>query len=92
MVDVPAVNLDLGNLTYFTYSASQWPTAWTELHIPLHFDLGAHLLPGHPAWVRAQRRRQRQPAHTGTGGLEFLYDAPSFDSRVQLQTSSVLPF
>lgn len=92
VVDVPAVNLDLGNATYFTYSASQWPTTWTELHIPLHFNLGAHLLPGTRLGLALSIDGSGNPPHTGTGGLEFLYDAPSFDSRVQLQTTSVVPF
>jgi hypothetical protein len=88
VTDVPAVNLDLSNVAYFTYSQNPWPTTWTELHIPLHFDLGAHLLPGTQLGVALSV----DGTGTGSGGLEFLYDAPSFDSRVQLQTSSLLPF
>lgn len=86
--DVPAANLDLSNLTYFTYSQNPWPTSWTELHIPLHFNLGAHLLPNTQLGVALSVDTNG----TGSGGLEFLYDAPSFDSRLQLQTSSLLPF
>jgi len=87
-VDTPAANLDLGNLTYFTYSQNPWPTNWTEIHVPLHFNLGAHLTPTTQLGVALSVDN----SGTGAGGLEFLYDAPSFDSRLQLQTSSILPF
>jgi hypothetical protein len=88
IADTPAVNLDVSNLTHFTYSQNPWPTTWTEIHIPLHFSLGAHLLPGTQLGVALGV----DSSGTGPSGLEFLYDAPSFDSRLQVQTTSILPF
>jgi len=88
-VDTPAVNLDLGNLTYFTYAPSgNWPSGWTELHIPLHFNLGATLAPNTQLGLALQVER----AGTTQDGLQFLYDEPSFDSRLQVNTTSALPF
>lgn len=86
-VDTPAVNLDLNRATYFTYSENPWPTNWEEIKIPIDFDLGTHLLPGEQLGLAISVHG------TGTdSGLQFLYDAPSFDSRLQLQTTSLLPF
>jgi hypothetical protein len=87
-VDTPAVNLDLSNVSYFTYSQNPWPTSWTEIHIPIHFNLGAALTPG----TRLGLAINVDGSGTGAGGLEFLYDQPSFDSRLQVQTASLLPF
>lgn len=90
VTDVPAVNLDLSNFAYFSYSKNPWPTNWTEISIPLHFDLGAHLLPGTQLGVALSV--DGSSGQTGSTGLEFLYDQPSFDSRLQVQTTSLLPF
>ena len=35
---------------------------------------------------------QVEKAGTSGGGMQFLYDEPSFDSRLELKTQSVLPF
>lgn len=90
-VDTPVVNLDLSNLTYFTYSppGGVWPTTWTELHIPLHFNANVNLGPQSRLGFALQVER------TGTsgGGLQFMYDEPSFDSRLVVNTNtSLLPF
>jgi hypothetical protein len=86
-VDTPAVAVGT-NLSYFTYSATTWPTGWTELHIPLNFTLSTNLGPN----SRLGLALQVEKAGTGGGGMQFLYDEPSFDSRLQVNTTSVLPF
>jgi hypothetical protein len=85
-IQTPAVNLDLGNLPYFTYSQSPWPTTWTEAEIPLHFN-AVTLGPDSRLGLAIQVERQG----TAGGGLEFMYDEPTFDSRVELKTQSDLP-
>ena len=89
-VDTPAVNLDLSNLTYFTYqpAGGVWPQTWTELHIPLHFNLGVNLSPTSRLGLAIQVER----SGTSGGGLQFMYDEPSFDSRLEVTTTGLLPF
>jgi Tfp pilus assembly protein PilE len=94
-IDTPVINLDSGNVTYFHYSQNPWPTTWTEVHIPLHFNLATggqalQLLTGDELGVAVNV----DGSNTGAGGLEFLYDAPTFDSRLQVQVNPgiQLPF
>jgi hypothetical protein len=89
-VDTPAANLDLSNVTYFQHSPAGgvWPTTWTELHIPLHFNLGVNLGPNSRLGFALQVER----SGTSGGGLQFMYDEPSFDSRLIVNTTSLLPF
>jgi type II secretory pathway pseudopilin PulG len=97
-VDTFVVNQDLsGNPAYFRYSRQTWPTtAWSEVSIPLHF-----------AAVNAQGALQQLhiPANARLGiaigvegqgtypntGLQFMYDAPTFDSRLEVDTHSIVP-
>jgi len=86
-VVTPAVNADTG-ASYWQYSLGSWPTNWTELHIPLHFTLGV-LSPN----SRLGFAIQVEKAGTTGGGMQFLYDEPSFDSRLQVDTqTNLLPF
>jgi hypothetical protein len=85
-IDTPAVNL-ANNLTYIIYSASTWPTGWTEIHVPLRFNLPT-LGPNSRLGLAVQVERSA----TGGGGMQFLYDEPSFDSRLQVTTQSATPF
>jgi hypothetical protein len=85
-VDTPATNTAT-NANYFTYSANTWPTGWTELHIPFKFSL-----PALGANSRLGLAIQVEKAGTGGGGMQFLYDEPSFDTRLEVTTQSVLPF
>jgi pilin/secretion family protein with methylation motif len=85
-VDTPATNLTT-NQNYFTYTAGTWPTGWTELHIPFRFSLNA-LGPN----SRLGLAIQVEKSGTSGGGMQFLYDEPSFDSRLEVTTQSVLPF
>jgi len=87
--DTPFANLDQGGISYFTYSDSTWPTTWTELSIPFNFPTDIHLLAGERLGVAIAI----DPAGTGDGsqGLQFMYDEPSFDTRLELKTPSDLP-
>jgi Tfp pilus assembly protein PilE len=100
-VDTPAVNLYAGsppsgrcvqsgalNLTYFKCSLSSWPSGpkWHEVSIPLHFDLNA-IVPDSRLGLALQVER----AGTSGGGLQFYYDEPSYESRLELHSSSLLP-
>jgi hypothetical protein len=70
-------------------SESTWPTGWTELHIPLKFNVGLSLGPTTQLGLALQVER----AGTSGGGLNFLYDEPSFDSRLQMNSvTPALPF
>jgi hypothetical protein len=89
-VDAAVLNLDLNSISYFTYSQNPWPTGWTELHIPLNFN-GASVTVGPNS--RLGLALQVEKAGTTGGGMQFLYDEPSFDSRLQLNVSNaLLPF
>jgi type II secretory pathway pseudopilin PulG len=96
IVDVPAINLDppLVNAARFEFSRASWPTQWTELAVPMHFIWATNALTG--LNVLGQPRLgiaiQVERAGTGAPGLEFMYDHPNFESRLEVQTStSILP-
>jgi hypothetical protein len=95
-VDTPVVNLTppLLGLTYFEYEQNPWPrNSWQKLEIPLNFALD---IDGDPipliedTQLGLAIRVERQ----GTGGdaLQFMYDHPSFDSRLVVNTNQELPF
>ena len=88
-VDTPAVNLTppLVNLTYFQYEIDPWPSKWTEVQIPLSFALNAHLLPGTRLGLAIAVEKGATPGQ----GLQFMYDEPSFDSRLEVKSNSNLP-
>jgi hypothetical protein len=85
-IQTPVANLDLGNLPYFAYSQSPWPTTWTEVEIPLNFN-PLTLGPDSRLGLAIQVERQG----TAGGGVEFMYDEPTFDSRLEVKTHSELP-
>ena len=76
-----------GGAPYFTYQQTTWPTGWTEIHIPLSFNLSKHLTEGTRLGLVVGVN------HDGTGadGMQLLYDEPSFDSRIELKTTSTPP-
>jgi type II secretory pathway pseudopilin PulG len=88
-VDVPAANLDLtGNPTYFTYSRSTWPNnGWAEIQVPLHFAQ-VTLPPSSRLGLAVTLEKQGTPS---SSGLQFMYDHPSFDSRLEVDTHSLVP-
>jgi hypothetical protein len=86
-VDVPLVHLS-GGLTAVSYHQNPWPHGgWTELSIPIPIDIGTNLLVGYQLGLAVAVDND----NTG-GGLQFAYDAPSYDSRLQINTTGSLPF
>ncbi|CAN5122993.1 hypothetical protein BH24ACT23_BH24ACT23_08800 [soil metagenome] len=89
-VDVLMGNQAITNATWFPHEEAEWPRGnWTELSVPMDFLYAAGaLLPGE----RLGLAISVETGGTNPGdGLEFMYDHPSFDSRLQVKTSSVLP-
>lgn len=91
-VDTPVVNLDDSG-DHFPHTEDEWPSGdWGEIEVPMHFaaaEGGAlHLTPGDRLGLAIGIHK------TGTApgeGLQFNYDTPSFDSRLELDTNSTLP-
>jgi len=89
-VDVPMVNQDITDATWFPHEADPWPANnWTEISVPMDFLYGAGaLLPGERLGLAISVEK----GGTNPGdGLEFMYDHPSFDSRLQVKTTSIIP-
>jgi hypothetical protein len=96
-VDIPALNLDppLINVAHFEFQRDPWPTSWTELSIPMHFIWAADALnvlsglnlTGPP---RLGIAITVEKAGTGGSGLEFMYDHPDFESRLEVQNDEGL--
>ena len=89
-VDVPMANQDLTSALWFPHEEDPWPRSnWTELHIDMDFLYAAgYLLEGERLGLAISVEKNG----TNPGdGLEFMYDHPSFDSRLQIKTSSILP-
>ena len=88
------MNLDLtGSPDYFVYSQSSWAnTGWAEIHVPLHFARSGGGSVQLPAGSRLGLAFAVERQGTSQGsGLQFVYDHPSFDSRLQVDTKSLLP-
>jgi type II secretory pathway pseudopilin PulG len=77
-------------LSYFPFSQTSWPTTWTEINVPLSFTLGT-VQAGDQLGVALAVERSGTGTGDGTQGLQFLYDEPSFDSRIELKTHSSVP-
>jgi hypothetical protein len=89
-VDTPIVNLDDPlQVGYFTYTQNPWPTQWTEIAVPMHFA-NTGLLPGRRLGVAITVERAGTPSPAQ--GLEFMYDHPSFESRLQVDTNTLIGF
>jgi Tfp pilus assembly protein PilV len=98
VTDTLAVDKSSGN-PYFVYSNAPcpptcWPSsAWTELHVPLSFQTAS----GGSVQIPEGSRLgiaigvERQGTLPGDG-LQFMYDHPTYDSRVSVDTHSSLPF
>jgi hypothetical protein len=77
----------LAGQSYFQYQQPQWPFNWTEISIPLDFTLGSALTDGTRLGIVLTAER----TWTGGDGLEILYDEPSFDSRLEVDTDDTVP-
>jgi type II secretory pathway pseudopilin PulG len=89
-VDVLMANQDIADAEWFPHEEETWPRAnWTELNIDMNFLYAAgSLLEGERLGLAISVEKNG----TNPGdGLEFMYDHPSFDSRIQVKTSSALP-
>jgi prepilin-type N-terminal cleavage/methylation domain-containing protein len=89
-VDVLMANEEITDALWFPHEEETWPRAnWTELNIDMNFLYAAgSLLEGERLGLAISVEKNG----TNPGdGLEFMYDHPSFDSRLQIKTSSILP-
>ncbi len=89
-VDTPVVNQVVTNLTGFPGGQSNWPSGdYQEITVDMDFVSAVEgLLPGEQLGLAISVDRA---GTSGGDGLEFMYDHPSFDSRLQVKTSSALP-
>ncbi|HEX8690797.1 MAG TPA: hypothetical protein VF729_11195, partial [Solirubrobacterales bacterium] len=89
--DTLAVNLGPPLSLHFSHFATTWPSGlWTEVALPLSFGYaeegGALALP------EGSRLGLALSVGKGTpNGLQFIYDEPSFDARLELETTGALP-
>jgi len=85
-----AVVQPLKSLPYFTYSGSPWPSAgWTEITMSFDFDAATG---GEVVLPPGSRLGLALSVDDGSkSGVQILYDEPSFDSRIQLNTTGTLP-
>jgi hypothetical protein len=85
-----AVVQPLKSLPYFTYSGSPWPSAgWTEITMSFDFDAATG---GEVSLSPGSRLGLALSVDDGSkSGVQVLYDEPSFDSRIQLNTTGTLP-
>ena len=59
--------------------------------MPLSFDLNTHLVPGSRLGLAIAVEKAGTGVGTAETGLQFHYDEPSFDSRLEVKTHSDLP-
>ena len=91
IVDTLAVNLGPPQSLHFDHFMTSWPSdLWTEIALPLSFghagEGGALPLPPGSRLGLALSVDDDTPT-----GLQFNYDQPSFDSRIELDTTGALP-
>ena len=107
-VDLPTVNVGILSsgecrsgvgldLSSFRYSQTQWPSDWTLISMPLCFvsvDAAGAVVPtALPPESRVALSLMVSRSGTEPGeGLELMYDAVGFESRLELATETVIPF
>ena len=107
-VDLPYINVGLLsdgscrsgtglNLTNFSYSQNPWPANWSKISIPMCFaavhSTGAVSQAILPQNSRIVLSIMVNASGTNPGqGLEFMYDAVGYESRLELDTNTVLQF
>jgi type II secretory pathway pseudopilin PulG len=88
-VDIPAINLDppLVNATHFTFQRNPWPTDWTPISVPMNFIWATDALSG--LNILGQPRLGLaitvEKGSTTGPGVEFAYDHPDAESRLEVQ-------
>lgn len=85
------------NLTNFQHSQNPWPSNWAKISLPLCFAAvnaaGAVIPAVLPPNSRVVLGLMVKRAGTEPGqGLEFMYDAVGFESRLELETNQIIPF
>jgi hypothetical protein len=84
------------NLTYFRCSRNPWPTNWTKISVPMDFAgvnaAGAVTPLVLPANSRIGLALMVKKGGTTGQGLEFMYDAVGYESRLELTTNKILSF
>ena len=88
VTDTPILQA-LESRPYATYSASTWPSSkWNQITVPIEVSAagdGISLPPGSRLGVALS-------VDDGSGsGIQILYDEPSFDTRLRLETIGTLP-
>lgn len=106
VVDIPLVNVGLLsngdcrtgtglNLANFTYSQNPWPTDWTRISMPLCFvavnSSGVPIETLLPKDSRLGLALMVKDAGAGAG-LDFNYDRVGSESRLDVQTESLIAF
>lgn len=91
--DTAVVGPEPESLTHFTYSESPWPSSgWTEITVSMSFDDGEGGEVALPPESRLGLALSVDEIDEELGsGIQTLYDEPSFDSRIQLDTTGTLP-
>jgi hypothetical protein len=85
------------NLTNFQYSQNPWPSQWQPVRVPLCFAAvnaaGAVVPAALPPNSRIAISLMVRKSGTDPGqGLEFMYDAVGFESRLELETNQIFSF
>lgn len=91
VTDTLVFNLGPPTSSDFSYFAQSWPSSgWTEISLPLSFGYATEggALPLHPG---SRLGLALSVGSDSTSALQLLYDAPSFDSRIQLSTTGAPP-
>jgi type II secretory pathway pseudopilin PulG len=91
ITDTTAINLGPPLSLHFEHFATSWPSAgWEEIALPLRFGYAEE---GGALPVPPGSRLGLAVAVSGDTktGLQFVYDRPSFDSRLELATAGALP-
>lgn len=107
-VDLPMINAGLLsngqcrtgqglNLTYFRFPLANWPSQWSKVSVPLCFAAvnaaGLAIPAVLPPNSRVVLSMMVKKGGTQPGeGLEFMYDHPDFESRLQLETNRIIGF
>lgn len=91
-VDIPAINVDppLVDASHFEFQRNPWPQQWTEVSVPMNFIWPADTLDALSGLNLTEQPRLGlaitvERGGTSGTGLEFMYDHPDFESRLEVQ-------
>jgi hypothetical protein len=82
---------------FFRCHANQWPSSWSKVSVPMELEavdsqgslVPPELPPGSRVGVSVM---VKEDGTAPAPGLEFMYDAVGFESRLELQTETIIPF